>query len=284
MSDNPLCKLFGKLKNNSETVEGILEELGEELAQYIYLIDEFNDEDLNLLEGKRGRQFRETYTNFFGLFKQGLEKKKQEKARLKHFEIMQKCRKNHDFVRKCSKMDCKSSAFKEVLLCLHSIRKFTEKSFGAKLLSMMNPAVCPPWDSNVETVLKPHLPSLGNSKRKKLPGSKDFDGWNTFYMKLCVWYEEFVNEDIKKKTGWINQFYQWFDNQWYPWYEQKILNAQKDELNDGIIKPVCLTKSYKKYSIKDIIKPVKIIDLLLWQKGRQEKRLIRQKKRQNKQT
>lgn len=282
MKNNPLCDLYKKEPNAAECFlrkprpnekEPLAIKKG--LAQYIYLMENIRKADI-----AKCPKFQSVYSGFFDLSR-GYD----EIFKEKYFMFMQECRDNYDGKHK-NKGDGELLTLETVLIELHeratkkarggARQNSVEVVFGTKLLSVLYPRFFPPWDSRVEKVLTSYLPCLENSGKKIPDRYKDdketpnFDEWDRFYKRICKWYKEFVKEDVNEKKGWIKQFDQWFEKDWYEWYLENLRTKNKNMTGKTEVpafdwfsnKPIQKWKE-----IRTVIEDVKVIDLILWQRG-----------------
>jgi len=213
----------------------------EGIAQYIYLINKFCEKGTCIPQDK---DFKKIYNEFFDLTRF----RSDEVFQKGYYEYMEDNKTNEGL------------SFKEILKHLKELPPHhkVEKSFGSKLLSMINPEYCPPWDGNVKSSLE----RLGilESLRIKVPSSSCICAWSDFYEEICVWYKNFVAPS-GEGTEWIGLFDTWFEKDWHGWYT-KFLNENKEA--ETWIK--WLHDNKKKIS-RDEITKVKKIDLIFWQAG-----------------
>jgi len=265
MQNNPLCEIDILDEKIQEKIQR--DDLKDGLGKYIYLINEFCDKEMNVLEGERSVQFQEVYIDFFQLFDRGLSTEKQKESCLKYFEVMQDLKTNPKFAQKYMGDGCENTAFKMVLQRLYPIQEKVEKSFSSKLLSMINPVDRPPWDSVVKGNLKKFgiLEALGikvppdtlDKDDKDRNVAKKICAWDTFYTKICELYKDFVNRKTEARKNWMNLFDEIFDE----WYKDYFLN----ETNDAKWLVWLRKKYFAKQDLRRSITDVKIIDLILWQ-------------------
>ena len=228
------------------------------LAQYIYLLKNVSVEQIST------ESFQVVYSGFFDF--RGERLKQNGKFWREYFQYMQE---------NCGK----ELNFNTVLERLQQIQGKIEVSFGSKLLSMLNSDEKIPWDRRVEGVLKPYFNTLGvivpsdekNTKKYKDDKEKYICDWNVFYAELCDWYTGFVG--IQKELGersWLKQFNQWFENDWYEWYLNN-LRAKNTKMKRPTTKPVYEwfhdQPLRQRKEMSGWIEPVKVIDLVLWQRG-----------------
>ena len=227
------------------------------LAQYIYLISKFHefcDGERNLSEDNT---FKGVYNAFFKL---GMKRKKDdlEKFRVGYYEYMNREKKNKDLT------------LREVLENLKKLpRSRVERSFGSKLLSMIDSENNPPWDENVKIILQKTgiLWTRKTKKGMKIPSNDCIFEWNGFYTDFCEWYRRFINSKDTVAVRWIEQFDSWFKKDWYKWYVNFLDKKKKQDWIGWLDK-----KQFTKEKILENITRVKKIDLILWQAGGKEKK------------
>jgi hypothetical protein len=160
----------------------------------------------------------------------------------------------------------KELTLKEVLECLEKLPPYNvERSFGSKLLSMINPVDRPPWDSVVEhnleilgilDALEIKVPSDTLDKDKEINTTKKICAWDTFYTEICELYKGFVVVKTVSRKQWMNQFDQIFDE----WYAEYFL----DETKNAKCLKWLREKHFSKQDMRRSITDVKVIDLVLW--------------------
>ena len=219
-------------------------ELQKGLTQYIYLVHRFHSKEM-------GEDFQREYNKFFGL--NGV-RGRNEVFKKGYYKYMECNRGNEEL------------SFKEVLKALKKLPPGNvERSFGAKLLSMINPKKFLPWDENVKESLK-KIGVFSQGKAEfgiKVPSKNCICEWDEFYTKYCEWCRTFIKSAQGKR--WIAQFNDWFSNEYWDWFTN---SSRKTKTIDALVKWLHeegYTKKAK--SIQNSITDVKVIDLILWQAG-----------------
>jgi hypothetical protein len=230
------------------------------LAQYIYLINKVYTKPF-----LADQDFQIVYSEFFNL--RGTLGTAGGDARREYFQYMREHVQNREL------------AYETVLTYLREQTSEVNVVFGSKLLSMVNPDEKPPWDGKVEGVIRPYLEKMGveipsdkkNTKKYKGKDDEYICAWGDFYGNLCRWYTGFIGKPEGK--DWLEQFKKWFDKEWCKWCEKEFLPTKENKLSKTI-KPVHQWFCDQSYSlpddidrIRECIKPVKVIDLILWQRG-----------------
>lgn len=293
MRNNPLCDLYKKEPNAAECFlrkprpnEKKPLAIKKGLAQYIYLISRFNEKTIDVPTDKN---FQTVYKVFFDLrYGEGFKKP--------YYKYMQDCMD----VSKNARLQRYNENLKTVLNKLYEeterttkrekTKKTFEPVFGSKLLSMLYQKDLPPWDSKVEDALTPYLPYLDENPGKKIPDRyKDkkkeipnFDEWDRFYERIYEWYKDFVDRQKRDKQSWLEQFDEWFKKDWNDWHTETV---KRYEAKVGRMKRKNITKPTKPVKAEEIvcqwfidtlpdltersviISDVKVIDLILWQRG-----------------
>ena len=253
MSNNPLCEKIDAVLDPQKINKN---KLKEGLGKYIYLINKFSGEGMDV-------EFKEVYSNFFDFH---------------HFRGGDKFHGNKDenildeyceeyYVYMGRNKPNKELSLKRVLeyiVQLQKERNFTtiriESVFSSKLLSMINPIDRPPWDNIVEGNLM-ELKIIDASEVKVLHDSKlETDeracAWDVFYAKICELYKDFVNRKTVARESWMNLFDEVFDQ----WHKDYFLNKEKEEKWLKWLR----NKHFSKADMRSSITDVKIIDLILW--------------------
>jgi len=227
MKKNPLYEI--NPKEVEKTLQERKKELAEGLEQYIYLIKRLQTEENAPLCEK----FQKVYDEFFKL------KRKTRDFRNTYYGLMQEYKRSSERLN----LETVLERLSDKKIIKNKSIKTVEPSFGSKLLSMLYQETMPPWDRNVQEVLKTVEEKIKAPSYYKLKKSRKayISDWNTFYTTLCVWYVEFA--DSPKGKEWIKLF-----NDHYHEAENKVTEVKK-------------------------------IDLILWQMGAQ---IIDQKKKDRK--
>jgi len=195
ISDINISKVEDALKRTKKGQ--MLPEIAEGLRKYVWLISEFSDKEMNVLEGERGRQFQEIYTDFFKLFSESrLSKERKAEACSKYYKVMQCYRENPELIQKCMEIE-NDTIFEAVLQCLYPIRTCVEASFGSKLLSMINPSR-PVWDTRVRKNLK--MSPIQGTLEERIENAV------ATYSCLREKYKNFFNKDKAIAKEWIELF------------------------------------------------------------------------------